>query len=114
MEAKLKTWAVKYGKEQEVQQILTEYRSFVGTRNIFQEFDRAFHEMQQVSEVYKKDSELSKYLFMYIHLWTYEWIEVWVCSYAGNTELFYNVLSSLLLCFLQMQVKLRVMELLSS
>lgn len=60
VEAKLKTWAVKYGKEQEVQQILTEYRSFVGTRNIFQEFDRAFHEMQQVSEAYKKDTELSK------------------------------------------------------
>lgn len=59
VEAKLKTWAVKYGKEQEVQQILTEYRSFVGTRNIFQEFDRAFHEMQQVSEAYKKDTELS-------------------------------------------------------
>lgn len=60
VEAKLKTWAVKYGKEQEVQQILTEYRSFVGTRNIFHEFDRAFHEMQQVSEAYKKDSNLSK------------------------------------------------------
>lgn len=55
---------MKYGKEQEVQQILTEYRSFVGTRNIFQEFDRAFHEMQQVSEAYKKDTELSKYLFL--------------------------------------------------
>ncbi|KAK3865215.1 hypothetical protein Pcinc_029165 [Petrolisthes cinctipes] len=60
VEAKLKTWAVKYGKEQEVQQILTEYRSFIGTRNIFHEFDRAFHEMQQVSEAYKKDSNLSK------------------------------------------------------
>lgn len=54
---------MKYGKEQEVQLILSEYRSFVGTRNIFQEFDRAFHEMQQVSEAYKKDTELSKTFF---------------------------------------------------
>ncbi|KAF2356291.1 Calponin domain [Trinorchestia longiramus] len=60
VEAKLKTWAVKYGRQDEVQTILNEYRDFVGTRNIFQEFDRAFQEMQQVSEIYKKDSNLSK------------------------------------------------------
>lgn len=61
VEAKLKTWAVKYGREPEVQLILDEYRGFVGSRNIFQEFDRAFQEMQQVSEVYKKYTNLSKF-----------------------------------------------------
>lgn len=60
VEAKLKTWAIKYGKEPEVQKILDQYRSFVATRNLFQEFDRAFQEMQQVSEAYRKDSSISK------------------------------------------------------
>ncbi|KAB7507501.1 hypothetical protein Anas_01388, partial [Armadillidium nasatum] len=60
VEAKLKTWAIKYGKEEEVQKILDQYRNFVSEKNLFKEYDRAFKEMQQVSEAYRKDTSHSK------------------------------------------------------
>ncbi|RXG70198.1 Nesprin-2, partial [Armadillidium vulgare] len=60
VEAKLKTWAIKYGKEEEVQKILDQYRNFVAEKNLFKEYDRAFKEMQQVSEAYRKDTTHSK------------------------------------------------------
>ena len=36
-ESKLKNWTIKYGSEEKVKQIMTQYRTFVSKNKIFQE-----------------------------------------------------------------------------
>lgn len=59
-ETKLKNWTVKYGREEQVQQLLDQYKNFVSKNKIFQEFNKAFIDMQQVVEEYKREGDVGK------------------------------------------------------
>ena len=70
-ESKLKNWTIKYGNEAKVQQIFNQYRTFVSKNKIFQEFNKAFVEFQQVCGEYEAYGDISKstediYIHMYI------------------------------------------------
>lgn len=54
-ENKLKAWTVKYGHQQDVLQLLDKYNNFVIGNNIFQEFNKAFIDMQNVVHEYKHE-----------------------------------------------------------
>lgn len=54
-ETKLRGWTVKYGREEHVQSLLEQYANFVSRNRIFQEFNKAFVDMQQVVEEYKRE-----------------------------------------------------------
>lgn len=54
-ENKLKAWTVKYGRQQDVLQLLEKYNNFVIGNNIFQEFNKAFVDMQNVVQEYKHE-----------------------------------------------------------
>lgn len=60
VETKLKGWNVKYGTEEKVNQMLEQYRNFVSRNKIFQEFQKAYLDMQQVAEEYKRDGDIGK------------------------------------------------------
>lgn len=60
IETRLKNWSIKYGSEEEVQQMLEQYRNFVSRNRIFQEFQKAYLDMQQVAEEYKKEGDIGK------------------------------------------------------
>ncbi|XP_064211053.1 muscle-specific protein 300 kDa isoform X18 [Tribolium castaneum] len=59
-ETKLKAWSGKYGRLEKVVQILEQYRNFVSKNHIFQEFNKAFIDMQAVVEEYKRDGGIDK------------------------------------------------------
>ena len=59
-ESKLKNWTIKYGSEEKVKQIMNHYRTFVSKNKIFQEFQKAYVEFQQVSDEYKRDGGISR------------------------------------------------------
>ena len=66
-ESKLKNWTIKYGNEVKVQQIFNQYRTFVSKNKIFQEFNKAFIEFQQVCGEYEAYGDISKIpLTMYL------------------------------------------------
>ena len=54
-ESKLKSWSVRYGTEETIILMLEQYRAFVSRNKLFQEFEKAFTEMQQVAEEYKRE-----------------------------------------------------------
>lgn len=54
-ENKLKAWTVKYGRQQDVLQLLEKYNNFVIGNNIFQEFNKAYIDMQNVVQEYKHE-----------------------------------------------------------
>ncbi|XP_020291842.1 nesprin-1 isoform X3 [Pseudomyrmex gracilis] len=60
VETKLKGWNVKYGTEEKVHQMLEQYRNFVSKNRIFQEFQKAYLDMQQVAEEYKRDGNIDR------------------------------------------------------
>ncbi|CAK9831288.1 Muscle-specific protein 300 kDa, partial [Anthophora retusa] len=60
VETKLKSWSVKYGTEESVHQMLEQYRNFVSRNRIFQEFQKAYLDMQQVVEDYKREGNVDK------------------------------------------------------
>lgn len=60
VETKLRPWTAKYGRQEKVQQLLDQYVNFVSKNKIFQEFGKAFVDMQQVVEEYKKDGNITK------------------------------------------------------
>ncbi|XP_008555407.1 muscle-specific protein 300 kDa isoform X6 [Microplitis demolitor] len=60
VETKLKTWGVKYGSEEEVQSMLEQYRNFVSRNRIFQEFQKAYLDMQQVADEYKREGGIDR------------------------------------------------------
>ncbi|XP_024081429.1 nesprin-1 [Cimex lectularius] len=57
-ENKVRSWTIKYGNEQRVQQLLDQYNNFVSRNKIFQEFNKAFIDMQHVIEEYKRDGNI--------------------------------------------------------
>ena len=59
-ESKLKNWTIKYGSEEKVKQIMNHYRTFVSKNKIFQEFQKAYVEFQQVCDEYKRDGGISR------------------------------------------------------
>lgn len=60
-ETKLKAWTAKYGRAEKVIQLLDQYRNFVSKNHIFQEFNKAFIDMQAVIEEYRRDGNIGKY-----------------------------------------------------
>ncbi|XP_046474495.1 muscle-specific protein 300 kDa isoform X6 [Neodiprion pinetum] len=60
VETKLKGWSVKYGTEDKVHQMLEQYRNFVSRNRIFQEFQKAYLDMQQVVEEYKREGDVDR------------------------------------------------------
>ncbi|KAK2588097.1 hypothetical protein KPH14_004158 [Odynerus spinipes] len=60
VETKLKGWNIKYGTEEKVHQILEQYRNFVSRNRIFQEFQKAYLDMQQVVDEYKREGDIDK------------------------------------------------------
>ncbi|XP_017768073.1 PREDICTED: nesprin-1 [Nicrophorus vespilloides] len=59
-ETKLRAWTAKYGRLEKVVQLLEQYRNFVSKNHIFQEFNKAFIDMQAVIEEYKRDGNIDK------------------------------------------------------
>ncbi|VEN42511.1 unnamed protein product, partial [Callosobruchus maculatus] len=59
-ETKLKAWTAKYGRVDRVIQLLEQYRNFVSKNHIFQEFNKAYIDMQAVIEEYKRDGNIDK------------------------------------------------------
>lgn len=57
-ESKLKNWTVKFGREERVQHLMNQYRTFVSKNKIFQEFEKAFVEFREVCDEYRKDGEI--------------------------------------------------------
>ncbi|XP_012271233.1 nesprin-1 isoform X8 [Orussus abietinus] len=60
VESKLKSWSVKYGVENEVHQMLEQYKNFVSRNRIFHEFQKAYLDMQQVVEEYKHVGDIDR------------------------------------------------------
>lgn len=60
VETRLKSWSIKYGCEEDVQNTLEQYRNFVNKNRIFQEFQKAYLDMQHVAEEYKKDGDIGE------------------------------------------------------
>ncbi|XP_039285327.1 nesprin-1-like [Nilaparvata lugens] len=59
-ETKLRGWTVKYGREERVQALLDQYTNFVSRNRIFQEFNKAYVDMQQVVEEYKREGNIDQ------------------------------------------------------
>ena len=66
-ETKLRGWTVKYGREEKVQQLLEQYRNFVSRNRIFQEFNKAYIDMQQVVEEYKREGDVGECVGFHCH-----------------------------------------------
>ncbi|CAG9579065.1 unnamed protein product [Danaus chrysippus] len=58
--SKLATWTGKYGRIENVRALLDDYDNFVTKNKIFQEFDRAYVDIKQVAEEYKKVCEVDR------------------------------------------------------
>uniref|UniRef100_A0A8D8Q2T6 Nesprin-1 n=1 Tax=Cacopsylla melanoneura TaxID=428564 RepID=A0A8D8Q2T6_9HEMI len=57
-EHKLKLWSTKYGRKEHVQALLDQYEKYVVRNKIFQEFNRAYSDMQHVVHEYKTDGNI--------------------------------------------------------
>lgn len=77
VENKLRQWTVKYGREDQAQQMLDQYKNFVSRNKIFQEFGKAFIDMQQVVEEYKRDGNISRQDYYDIDKFIRETEEKW-------------------------------------
>lgn len=58
--AKLAVWTGKYGRIDRVRALLEDYDNFVTKNKIFQEFDRAYVDIKQVAEEYKRVCEVDR------------------------------------------------------
>lgn len=58
--AKLATWTGKYGRIDHARALLEDYDNFVTKNKIFQEFDRAYIDIKQVAEEYKRVCEVDR------------------------------------------------------
>uniref|UniRef100_A0A2A4K817 Calponin-homology (CH) domain-containing protein n=1 Tax=Heliothis virescens TaxID=7102 RepID=A0A2A4K817_HELVI len=58
--AKLAAWTGKYGRVDHVRALLEDYDNFVTKNKIFQEFDRAYVDIKQVAEEYKRVCEVDR------------------------------------------------------
>lgn len=77
VENKLRQWTVKYGTEDQAQQMLDQYKNFVSRNKIFQEFGKAYIDMQQVVEEYKRDGNISRADYFDIDKFMRETEEKW-------------------------------------
>lgn len=77
IETKLRLWTGKYGREDKVQILLDQYRNFVSKNRIFQEFGKAFVDMQQVVEEYKRDGNITRNDYYEIEKFMRETDERW-------------------------------------
>ena len=66
-ETKLKVWSGKYGRLEKVVQLLEQYRNFVSKNHIFQEFTKAFIDMQAVVEEYKRDGGIGTFSYLVVY-----------------------------------------------
>lgn len=57
-ENKLRGWTVKYGSQQNVQELLDQYNNYVIRNEIIQEFNKAFNDMQSVVAEYRKEGNI--------------------------------------------------------
>lgn len=60
IESKLRLWNGKNGREDRALQLLEQYRNFVHKNKVFQEFGKAFVDMQHVVEEYKRDGNITR------------------------------------------------------
>lgn len=60
IENKLRIWNGKFGREDRAKQMLQQYNDFVHKNKVFQEFSKAFIDMQQVVEECKRDGNMSR------------------------------------------------------
>lgn len=67
-ETKLKLWNGKYGRLEKVLPLLEQYRNFVSKNHIFQEFNKAYIDMQAVIEEYKRDGGIGNTNTNCLHL----------------------------------------------
>lgn len=58
--AKLAAWTGKYGRIDHVRALLDDYDNFVTKNKIFQEFDRAYVDIKQVADEYKRVCEVDR------------------------------------------------------
>ncbi|CAG4999353.1 unnamed protein product, partial [Parnassius apollo] len=58
--AKLATWTAKCGRVEHVRALLDDYDNFVTKNKIFQEFDKAYVDIKQVAEEYKRVCEVDR------------------------------------------------------
>ncbi|XP_070067953.1 muscle-specific protein 300 kDa isoform X15 [Drosophila takahashii] len=77
VENKMRGWTGKYGHEEKVAQQLEQYKNFVSRNKIFQEFQKAFVDMQQVVEEYKRDGNVPRKEINEIDRFMYETEERW-------------------------------------
>lgn len=77
VETKLNGWGVKYGGEEKVHQMLEQYRKFVSRNKIFQEFQKAYLDMQQVVDEYKREGDITPEESMNIDRFMHETAEKW-------------------------------------
>lgn len=77
VENKMRGWTGKYGHEEKVAQQLEQYKNFVSRNKIFQEFQKAFVDMQQVVEEYKRDGNVPRKEINDIDRFMYETEERW-------------------------------------
>lgn len=60
VENRLKQWTVKYGREEHVKNLLDQYNNFVNRNKIFQEFQRAYIDMQHVIDEFKREGGIGE------------------------------------------------------
>lgn len=61
IENRLKQWTIKYGQEDHAIFLLEQYNNFVNKNKIFQEFQRAYVDMEHVVQEYKADGGIGEY-----------------------------------------------------
>ena len=69
MEQALTRWNVKYGEEGDVQQLLTDYSTFMSKHNVFNEYNKMFTQLQQTSDAYKRDGKLGEFKISKFKTW---------------------------------------------
>ncbi|XP_033150837.1 nesprin-1 [Drosophila busckii] len=77
VENKMRGWTGKYGQEEKVAQQLEQYKNFVSRNKIFQEFQKAFVDMQQVVDEYKREGNVPHKESSDIDRFMYETEERW-------------------------------------
>lgn len=60
IETKMRAWNGKYGREDKAKLLLQQYNDFVHKNKVFQEFGKAFLDMQQVVEECRRDGNLTR------------------------------------------------------
>lgn len=60
IETKMRPWNGKYGREDKAKLLLQQYNDFVHKNKVFQEFGKAFMDMQQVVEECRRDGNLTR------------------------------------------------------